>query len=206
MLTFLAAITLLTVTPGLDTLLIIRNAARGGWPDGVVSSFGICCGLFVHAVISAVGISMLLLQTAWRFGALKFAGACYLVWLGISSWRNRGSDISSLLRRQPYTGGGTFKGFRSFREGFFSNVLNPKTAVFYMAFLPHFIDPRGSAITQSLLLAGLHFLIAMVWQSFLAFTVNRARVWLQKPTVNRWFGATTGTVLVLLGLRLALED
>lgn len=206
MFTFLAAITLLTVTPGLDTLLVIRNAARGGWQDGVVSSLGICCGLFVHATISAVGISLILLQTAWLFNTLKFAGACYLVWLGISNWRNLGSGISSMLRVQPCTEGGTFDITRSFREGFLSNVLNPKTAVFYMAFLPHFIDPLGSAMMQSLLLAGLHFLVAMAWQSCLAFSVSRARSWLQKPGVNRWFGAVTGTVFILLGFRLALED
>ena len=85
--TYLIAITLLTITPGVDTLLVIRNTARSGWRDGAVSSFGICSGLFVHAVISAVGISVILLQAAWAFSALKLAGAGYLVWLGISSWR-----------------------------------------------------------------------------------------------------------------------
>ena len=81
--TYLIAITLLTITPGMDTMLIIRNTTRGGWKDGAVSSLGICSGLFVHAIISAVGISLILLQSAWAFGALKLAGAGYLVWLGL---------------------------------------------------------------------------------------------------------------------------
>jgi threonine/homoserine/homoserine lactone efflux protein len=69
------SITVLTLTPGVDTLLVVRNTTRGGWKDGVVSSLGICSGLFVHAAVSAVGISLILLQTAWAFNALKLAGA-----------------------------------------------------------------------------------------------------------------------------------
>ena len=95
---------------------------------------------------------------------------------------------------------------RSLQEGFLSNVLNPKTVVFYMAFLPHFIDPTKSALIQSLLLAGIHFIIAMVWQTALALTINRARIWLQRPRVNQIFAGLTGTVLVALGLRLASEN
>lgn len=203
---FLVAITLLTVTPGVDTMLIIRNAARGGWRDGAVSSFGICSGLFVHAVISAVGISVILLQTAWAFNLLKLAGAGYLVWLGIGNWRSMGDGRFDGFSAGAVVADGSFAGWRSLREGFLSNVLNPKAVVFYMAFLPHFIDPSGSALRQSLGLAAIHFLIAMVWQCFLAVSVSRARIWLRKPNVSRLFCGVTGSVMVLLGIRLALED
>ncbi|HAZ88866.1 MAG TPA: threonine transporter RhtB, partial [Marinobacter adhaerens] len=82
---YLVAITLLTITPGVDTLLVMRNTGRGGLRDGCVTSVGICSGLFIHATLSALGISLLLVETAWAFSALKWAGACYLVWLGIGS-------------------------------------------------------------------------------------------------------------------------
>lgn len=202
--TYLIAITLLTITPGVDTMLVIRNTARGGWRDGAVSSLGICSGLFVHAVISAVGISMILLQAAWAFNALKLAGACYLVWLGICSWRK-------VLKQEPFkviNGGavsGPFRIRRSLQEGFLSNVLNPKTAVFYMAFLPQFINPAHSALMQSLLLAGLHFVIAMIWQCLLALMVKQLKTWLQRPRVSQWFDGITGTVMIALGLRVAAE-
>jgi threonine/homoserine/homoserine lactone efflux protein len=199
--TYLVAITLLTLTPGLDTMLVIRNTARGGWRDGAVSSLGICSGLFVHAIISAVGISMILLQAAWAFGMLKLAGAGYLVWLGTCSWRK-------VLRRDSFeavngVSPGAFRFRCSLREGFLSNVLNPKTAVFYMAFLPQFINPAHSALIQSLFLAGLHFLIAMIWQCILALMVRQLKSWLQRPRVNRWFDGITGTVMIALGLRVA---
>jgi len=202
--TYLIAITLLTLTPGVDTLLIIRNTSRGGWRDGAVSSFGICTGLFVHAAVSAVGISVILLQSVLAFNALKLAGAGYLIWLGTVSLRqawNRG-DAPAL----SFTGAPRFRfnPRRSFVEGFLSNVLNPKAIVFYMAFLPQFIDPSGSALRQSLFLASLHFAIAMVWQCFLALIVNRAKVWLKRRAVHRTFDGVTGSVMVFLGIQLAL--
>lgn len=205
--TYLVAITLLTITPGVDTMLVIRNTARGGWRDGALSSLGICSGLFVHALISAVGISVLLLQAAWAFSVLKLAGAGYLVWLGCSSWRK-------VLRRESFeiiNGGGSVKQRplqvqRSLREGFLCNVLNPKAAVFYMAFLPQFINPARSALGQALLLAGMHFIIAMLWQCLLALMVRQLKTWLQRPRVNRLFDGVTGSVMIALGLRVATDS
>ncbi len=89
-------------------------------------------------------------------------------------------------------------------EGFLSNVLNPKTVVFYMAFLPQFIDPSGSALGQSLFLAGIHFAIAMIWQCFLAMVVNRAKTFLKRRSVHRAFDGLTGSIMMLLGIKLAL--
>ena len=203
--TYLIAITLLTITPGVDTLLVIRNTARSGWRDGAASSFGICSGRFVHAVISAVGISVILLQAAWAFSALKLVGAGYLVWLGISSWRKVLRQESFKIDNGEERGAEVFLIRRSLREGFLSNVLNPKTAIFYMAFLPQFINPAQSALLQSLFLAGLHFVIAMIWQCLLALMVKQFKSWLQRPRVSQIFDGVTGTVMIALGLRVAAE-
>ncbi|HEY5672760.1 MAG TPA: LysE family translocator [Malonomonas sp.] len=201
----LLALTLLTLTPGVDTLLVIRNSARGGWRDGFASSLGICSGLFVHAVLSAVGISVILLQSALAFNLLKFLGAGYLVWLGFCSLRS--AAVPKKLENLSATAGSVakFKLQRSLREGFLSNVLNPKTIIFYMAFLPQFIDPAGSALQQSLLLAAIHFCLAMFYQCALALLVQQAGQWLKNCRLRRYLDGLTGTVLVLLGLRLALD-
>ena len=204
--TYLIAVTLLTITPGVDTLLVIRNAARGGWRDGMLSSLGICSGLFVHALVSAVGISVILLQTSWAFNGLKLCGAAYLVWLGLNNWRNVFDRTQARFAGAIAIGSHPFKPLRSLQEGFLSNVLNPKTAVFYMAFLPHFINPAESAMLQSLALAGLHFVIAMLWQCALALAVNRATDLLQQPRVGRVFGGLTGTLLIGLGIKLAVDS
>ncbi|MGW8193256.1 MAG: LysE family translocator [Desulforhopalus sp.] len=203
--TCLIAVTILTLTPGLDTMLVIRNSARGGWVDGSVSSLGICSGLFVHAIISALGISIILLQTAWAFNTLKIAGALYLLWLGLCSWKRvmtRGSwvVVGDLDTKQDH-----FSFFRSLREGFLSNVLNPKAVIFYMAFLPQFIDPQLSPVSQSLMVAGIHFCVSMVYQCFLAAMVDRAKRWLHSPKVARIFDGLTGSVFMFLGLKLTFE-
>lgn len=201
--TYLIAISLLTITPGVDTVLVIRNTTRGGWRDGALSSLGICSGLFVHATVSAVGISVILLQSAWAFRALRLAGAAYLVWLGIASLRSaaRAHAVGELPGHGPARV--DFDPRRSLREGLLSNVLNPKAVVFYMAFLPQFIDPAGSAVSQSLFLAGLHFLIAMVWQCLLASVVDQARRWMQSSRVRRTLDGLTGSIMVVFGIKLA---
>ncbi|MDX1598292.1 MAG: LysE family translocator [Marinobacter sp.] len=202
---YLVAITLLTVTPGVDTLLVMRNTGRGGLKDGSVTSVGICSGLFIHASLSALGISILLVETAWAFSALKWAGACYLVWLGIASLRQamrrgdnpRVTESPVFKRAVPHR--------ISFQEGLLSNVLNPKTALFYMALLPQFIDPSGNAFQQSLILAGVHFLLAMVWQCGLAWVVVSFRALGVSVRVKRVLNALTGGFFVAIGAKLAMN-
>jgi RhtB (resistance to homoserine/threonine) family protein len=203
--TYIIAITLLTISPGVDTVLVIRNTSRGGWADGATTSLGICCGLFVHATVSAVGISVILLQSAWAFRALKLAGAAYLVFLGIVSLRSAARRDAAVALAREGSSRRSLVLTRSLREGLLCNLLNPKAVVFYMAFLPQFIDPRGSAIRQSLYLAGLHFLIAMVWQCLLAALVERARVLLGSPRVRRTLDGTVGALMLFFGIKLGLE-
>jgi len=200
---FLIAITILTLTPGLDTALVIRNTTRAGFVDGCATSLGICCGLFVHATFSAIGISAVLAQSAELFHLVKMVGALYLIWLGISSLRaliksGQGMEVANLSHVQ-------FQLTRSLREGFLSNVLNPKTAVFYLAFLPQFINPQFSPLVQSLLMALIHFAIAMVWQCGLAGALSGAKNLLKNASFMRWMEGTTGLVLVALGIKLLLE-
>lgn len=200
---FLVAIILLSMSPGVDTLLVIRNTARGGWRDGVATSLAICCGLFVHATVSALGISLILLQSAWAFGVLKLAGAAYLVWLGVASLlaarRGQGLPVAAVDTERA-----AVPLWRPVREGLLSNVLNPKTVVFYMAFLPQFIAPGDPALAKSLWLAGVHFVVANLWQIGIVAMVGSAGRWLASAAFTRWLNGLTGTVLVGFGVKLAL--
>ncbi|WP_322804161.1 LysE family translocator [Vibrio alfacsensis] len=200
---FLIAITILTLTPGLDTALVIRNTSRAGIKDGCVTSLGICFGLFVHAFFSAVGISAILAQSAELFQIVKSVGAAYLIWLGVSSLKaltkNNGTISVAEQAHQAYSGK------RSFREGFLSNVLNPKTAVFYLAFLPQFVNPESSPLAQSMLMASIHFIIAMLWQCSLAGALNSAKNLLKNARFMKWMEGATGAVLVALGVKLLIE-
>ena len=202
---FLVAITLLSISPGVDTLLVIRNTERGGLRDGIATSVAICCGLFVHATVSALGISLILLQSAWAFNALKLAGAAYLIWLGVSS-------LMAARRGTPLPVKGVMQNaapvplWQPIKEGLLSNVLNPKTVVFYMAFLPQFIAPTDPALLKSLWLASIHFVIANVWQISVVLMVGGASKWLASARFAQTLNAATGAVLVMFGLRLALQQ
>lgn len=203
--TFLIAITILTLTPGLDTALVIKNTSRSGAKDGCVTSFGICSGLFIHAGFSAVGISAILLQSAQLFQVMKWIGAAYLIWLGFNALMATYRGVKGLSVAQD-SGHREFKMMRSLREGFLSNVLNPKTAVFYLAFLPQFIDPNHSLFIQSFIMAGIHFIIAMVWQCGLSIAINSAQKLVKNSSILTWMEGLTGSVLIALGIKLILDD
>lgn len=201
--TYLVAITLLTITPGVDTMMVLRNTLRGGAKDGLVSSLGICLGLFVHATLSAVGISAILLYSATAFTVLKTIGACYLLWLGFSGIKSFWYARYHAQESTPtHT---TFNAWRSLREGFLSNVLNPKAIIFYMAFLPQFIDPSHSALGQSLFLALLHFMVGTLWQGILVYMICSANRFMLSPKVRQSLDLFSGVVMLLLGLRLLME-
>ena len=198
--TIVAAV--LTVTPGADTLLVVRNTLRGGVRDGLATMAGVCCGLYAHALLSALGLSVILTQSAAAFTALKIAGAGYLVWLGAQSLlaARRGHPVPAAA-----IAGIRVSAARSFREGFLTNVLNPKVAVFYLALLPQFIGPGDPVLAKSLLLTAIHFAQGLLWLGGVVLLVNRSRTFFLRTAIRRWMDAACGALLVALGLRLAME-
>lgn len=206
LLTCLFALLLLTLAPGADTLLVIRNTLRGGWREGDVTSLGVCCGLFVHAGLSACGISLILLRSANAFFLLKTLGALYLIWLGLKSLCTalKKENISPPIRSEKKQSVAFAPPLKAFQEGFLSNVLNPKTGVFYMAFLPQFIRSEDPVLSQSLFLAGLHFIMALSWLCLVAHGLHHLRRFFQNPACTRWMEGVSGGLLVGLGLRLGL--
>ncbi len=202
---FAIAAGVLTITPGQDTMLVVRNVLRGGRGDGVVTTVGICTGLFMHATLSALGVSVLLTRSAAAFETVKIAGALYLGWLGLRSlWaamRGReqadAPDVASVA--------GAVSRRRSFLEGLLSNLLNPKTALFYLAFLPQFIRPGDAVLGRSLLLASIHWAEGIVWLVLVAVAVDRTRQLFLTATVRRWLDGLCGLVFLGFGARLALQ-
>lgn len=207
LLAFVGVAALFTITPGADTLLVVRNVLARGPRAGLLTTIGICCGLFVHATLSGLGLSVLLVQSATLFELVKLAGAAYIVWLGAQSlWgASRRRESSPLAVAAGPTRPERVGGWRSLREGLLSNVLNPKVAVFYLAFLPQYINPGDPALPKSILLAGIHFLLGIIWLSLLTGFLSRPGKLLSRPRVQRGLATATGGLLILLGLRLAVE-
>jgi RhtB (resistance to homoserine/threonine) family protein len=195
---------LLTMTPGADTMLVIRNVMARGRVAGLATTLGACCGLFVHATLSALGLSLILVRSATAFEAVKLVGATYLIWLGIQGVRQAVRSVPRHADGDDAVEAGRRKG-RSFLEGFMSNVLNPKVAVFYLAFLPQFMSAADWVFGKSMLLASIHFVEGILWLSALTLFVARVRVWITRSRVRRTIEATTGVILIGFGAPLALD-
>jgi threonine/homoserine/homoserine lactone efflux protein len=195
---FIGLAALLTVTPGADTVLVVRNSAAGGTGVGIRTTVGICSGLFIHATLSTLGLSALLLQSATAFAAMKLIGAAYLVWLGLLSLRAAVSPPVAGPRRDLRAGRNPFA------QGLLSNVLNPKVAAFYLALLPQFIGPSEPVLQKSLLLASVHCVLGLAWLAAVAVGVSRSRRRLARPWLGRSMQALAGAFLVALGTKLAL--
>jgi len=201
--TFLITITILTMVPGADTMIMFRNTLRGGIKDGLTSNFGISLGLMFHAVLSAIGISAILLYSVTAFALLKTLGAIYLLWLGFSNIKIYLQSRNNQEKLNVKTSEFIFA--RSIKEGFLSNALNPKIVIFYMAFLPQFIDNSSSVLFQSIYLAFFHFCISFIWLGFLSYTIISANGFITRPKVRERLELFSGVVMIVLGIKLLLE-
>lgn len=204
MLTFMGVAFVLAITPGADTMLVLRNTLSGGRRGGVMTGLGGCSGLLVHAAFSALGLSLLLVRSATAFEAVKLVGAAYLAWLGVQS------IVEAVRGRAAHAASGTTttapRSFRHyFANGLLTNILNPKVALFYLAFLPQFIRPGDPVLLRAITLGSIHLVFSFGWLFSVAMLVGRLRVWLVRPAVKRTMEGITGALLIGLGVRLALE-
>jgi RhtB (resistance to homoserine/threonine) family protein len=198
LLAFLAVATLLTITPGADMALVTRNVLRGGLGAGLRTSAGILTGLFVWALLSAIGVAAIVAASATAFTVLKLAGAAYLIYLGVSTlWHSRAA-VHAAAAAAPAAP------LRSlYRQGLLSNLTNPKVGIFYTSFLPQFVEPGRSVLLWTSWLAAIHIAMGVAWLAVFAWLVARAAHALSRPRVRRALDRVTGTVLVALGLRVA---
>jgi threonine/homoserine/homoserine lactone efflux protein len=201
---FLAVSAVVIVAPGPDMALVGRNALFGGRRVAVSTSVGVVLGLAVWSLAASVGMAALLRRSEPAFVALKIVGALYLVWLGAQALRialrgARDDDVASQalgLRQRPR---------RALRQGFFSNLANPKIAVFFTSFLPQFAPPgAGFGVLLSL---GLVFCVmTLIWMAGYGVFVARAGDVLRRPRIRRVMEGVSGTVLIAFGVRLATLD
>ena len=196
---FLAGSVLVTVIPGADMALVTRQVLVGGTALAQRTIFGNLAGLVVHGVALAAGLSALLVASAAAFTVVKLAGAAYLVYLGIQALlasRRPPSAPPPPLLAAPR---------RAFLQGLISTVLNPKPALFFLTFVPQFVDRDAPVLPQTLGLAGIHIVVGLIWLSAYARLVHRARTVLTAPRFKAWLERTTGVVLIAFGLRVAVE-
>lgn len=201
---FLLASLVLWVTPGPDMMFILAQCLSQGTRAGIISVFGLSTGAILHTMFAAFGLSAFLAASAFAFTVLKYAGAVYLIYLGVQALRSDRSkpgpiDISSV----PAT-----SGWHAYSRGVVANLLNPKVAIFFMAFLPQFINPemdRGAV--PFLFLGGLFVLGGTLWTLTVAYCATRAtHVIRRNPHALGWLERGAGGIYLGLGIRLLQEE
>jgi RhtB (resistance to homoserine/threonine) family protein len=202
---FLAVVGVITITPGPDTTLVVRNTLHDGRRHGLLTALGCSTGLLIWGMASSVGLATVFRASSSLFFVVRVAGGIYLVWLGLrmmwSSWRVNGVwqlavGISPNRRdgRQP------------FLEGLLTDLLNPKAAAFFTALLPQFVTPRDPVLITTLLFATIAAVAAFAGLCAYVCVASRARVVLGQPSIRRLFDRVTGAVLLGLGVRMLARE
>lgn len=201
--TFIAATLVLIMIPGPDQALITRNALAGGRVAGMLTMIGGAFGLTVHAGAAALGVSALLVASATAFTVLKVVGTVYLVWMGIQTLRaarraaRTGQPAPVVSRRQSGSA------LRYLRHGFLSNSLNPKVALFFVTFLPQFLNPGGDTFSQAILLSGIFAMLYVSWFAIYVLGVDLLGAVLRRQRVRAAIERVTGALLIAFGIKLA---
>ncbi len=188
------------MTPGIDTMLVLRHTMLGGRRTGFATVVGIATGCLVWATASLAGLTALLAASTVAYDIVRIAGAAYLVWLGVTAiWKSRKPASGDV--EVPAAPGW----FSAFRTGMVTNLLNPKVGVFYMSLLPQFL-PKSSSVTWGVLLVAIHLAVTFVWFPPVIWAAARARRLLLRDKVRRWLDRVTATVLIGLGIKLVTDS
>jgi threonine/homoserine/homoserine lactone efflux protein len=208
---FIGLIVLLTITPGPDMLLVLRNGLRGGSPVAWATGLGCCSGIAIHAVAATLGLSALIAASAEAFTVLKIAGALYLIWLGASaiastlgSRRDSATRLSELARSGGL--GGEVDRRTAYRQGLMSNLLNPKIAVLFVTLLPQFVASGEPRAETTAILAVTFVAIGLLWMRILSLLIGPVARLLRRSAVGTWVERVTGALLVGIGVGVALEQ
>lgn len=200
---FTAAAGVMTITPGLDTALVLRTAVAEGARRAFLAGLGVSCGVLTWGILASIGLGAVLAVSQLAYDVLRVAGALYLLYLGIALIRRPRASAQALPEE---AGGGAVSGGRWFLRGLFTNLLNPKVGVFYVTFLPQFIPADVNVVAFSTLLAGIHAVQGTAWFTGLILATRPLARFLSRPAVLTWLDRATGGIFILFGVRLGFEQ
>ena len=201
MATFILFVLVLFLTPGPAVFLTISKTVTGGKKNGIVTGLGIALGDLIHTCASVIGLSAILMTSALAFEIVKYLGAAYLVYLGIITLIKKSKKSEKSFVKNVKTSG-------SFRQALFIELLNPKTSLFFLAFLPQFVQSNGTPVTTQLLILGITFvLMSILYTTLLSLitSVISNKLSFKFTKSSKWFGKAVGMLYIGLGLRLALQ-
>lgn len=193
----------LNIMPGPDSLYIVGRSATQGFWGGSMASWGIATGTLVHILAAAFGLSAILATSAMAFTVIKVVGCCYLMYIGLSMLLSRRGAATQDVKEQVPT-----SLYKIYSQGFLTNVLNPKIALFFLAFVPQFIAYDSPNKALSFIVLGLIFIFnGMIWCHFLAWSSSSlSRKVKQSPSLTHWLNKIAGTLFIGFGVKLALGE
>ncbi len=201
LLTYAAVVLGLFLIPGPAVLLVLGRAVAGGRRVGIATGLGVACGDLLHTILATVGLSAVLMTSALAFGVVKYVGAAYLIYFGIRALMEKGSDLTLAPAR-------LVDAPLAFRQAVLAELLNPKTALFFLAFLPQFVRPGHGALFLQLTILGLIFAaMSAGYATLLALAAAPLGRWLNRHRrIGRWQGRVVGAIFLGIGVRLALQE
>ncbi len=198
---FLLTASVIVLTPGPDTLIILRYALTSGRNVGLATVLGVQVGLVGHTLLAIFGISVLIASTPWLFKAVALTGAAYIGWIGIQGFRKQG------LLRVGATDQPTISGRKAFRDAIFCNLLNPKVILLFLALFPNFVDNTRSDVTLQLISLSVGLIVINVlWQAPMAFAAEAVRRWLKNEHVYRLIMHSTGVLLIGVAVLMVYDN
>lgn len=198
----------MVMMPGTDTTMVVKNTLAKGVKGGQATTLGIASGLVVHTMTAILGLSAIISSSPLLFEIIKYAGVAYLFYLGVTTLVSTKRGLASTIAttsNEVVTDIDYSQNKSSYIQGLFSNVLNPKSFVFYFTFLPQFIETNKNYFTQLVFLASILIIFAMVWFFILTFLLDLVRVWLKKPIIITTIQRVLGGILIIFAFKLVLE-
>ncbi|MDM5193615.1 LysE family translocator [Bacillus hominis] len=193
----------LIILPGPDTAMATKNTLVAGKIGGVKTVFGTCVALLIHTLAAVIGLSALIVKSALLFSIFKYVGAVYLVYIGIKALLAVRNTEDLNTNDVPINNDN--KHTSCFRQGFLTNLLNPKIAVFFLTFLPQFLNPNHNTFIQLLVMGLTYLILTVIWFAFYIFLIDKISAFMKKPKTQRYIQGITGIVLIGFGIKLAFE-
>jgi threonine/homoserine/homoserine lactone efflux protein len=206
---FLGVVAVLTVTPGPDMLLVLRNGLRGGSRTAWFTGLGCCAGISLHATAAVLGLSAVLAASATAYSVVKLAGVAYLAYLGVrmllSALRPAAQDTGAVAVQEMVSSVGALGRGAAFRQGLFTNVLNPKIALLFLTLLPQFVGAGEPRLRTTAMLAAIFLGLAVVWWRLFTLALAPISQVLRTARVRRVLDGVAGTAMLAIGAKVALE-
>ncbi|MCQ6281274.1 LysE family translocator [Bacillus sp. EB600] len=200
---FIMLCVFLIILPGPDTAIVTKNTISDGKIGGLKTALGTCCALFIHTSAATLGLSAIIMKSALLFSVLKYVGAVYLTYLGVKAlWSLKKKDETASFEMDIKS---QIKNTSCFKQGFLTDFLNPKVAVFFLTFLPQFVSSGSSTFFPFLIMGITYTVMTAIWFLLYIYLINHISAFMKRPKTKKFVEGITGTVLIGFGIKLALE-